>query len=491
MTVVSFGEWMPDAPALALDGLTVARNCMASVAQHYEPWPTLVPITEALTDPVLGAAAGKDADALSYSFAGTGEKLYELGSDGTWSDVTNAGGDYTDTDGERWQFASFGSYLIATKLGDPIQYVELGSAQPFDDLGSNAPEARYIGVVRDFVVTGYTNDIVDGVRPLRIWWSPIGDPAGDWTPDAATQADFQDLPSGDAVTGIVGGETGLVLCERDIYRLTYVGSPLVFQIDSIAPGRGCIAPGSVATDGRLTIFLAEDGFYGTDGATVEPIGAGKIDQWFFNDADPDAYGSMSAIMDPTRQVYMLAYVSANSPDQKPDTLLLYNWLSRRWTYVRTASQVLCVMLQPAVSIDDLDTLFPGGLDTITLSLDSRVFVGGQRYRGAIDPDGKLAVFGGPPLTATFETGEAALGEIGARAMIRAVRPLCDGERTIAIGTRNDQSDTVTWGGARTPGRAGFAGFRADARFHRARLVVSGNWTKVQGLDVDHVPTGVF
>lgn len=486
--LVPFGEWRPDAAAFGFDGLTVATNCLAAAAGHYEPWRELEPVSEALADPCIGAGAAKDNDGIGYTFAGTEDAIYELASDGGWDDVTNTGGAYATGSGERWRFAAFGTLMVGANFSDALQGFAMGGATEFSDIGTNAPKARYLAVVRDFLVVGYTDDLVDGVQRSRVRWSPIANPAGDWAISATTQADFQDIPTGDAVAGLVGGEFGIVLMEGALYRMTYVGPPTIFQFDEIAPGRGCSAPGSIATDGRLTIFLSEDGFYSTNGQDVQPVGAGKLDRWFAEDVDPGAYGQMSALMDPTRQLYVLAYRSASAPSSANDSLLLYSWVAQRWTVARVETEVLCSALSASLDLEDLDAI-SSSIDALPASLDSRQWVSEARYRGAFDGSHRLATFTGDALEAVFETGEAALGDVTSRAMVQAVRPIADGTRTIALGTRDDQADTVTWSTARSPARDGNCGFRGDARFHRVRMTVGGAWTKAQGVDVRFVATG--
>lgn len=485
--LVPLGEWSPDQPAFGLQGLSSVVNAVAGVGEFYGPWDALEPVSEALTAACLGAASGKDNSGLGYSFAGTGVGLYSLASDFTWTDVTNSGGAYTTGADDRWRFAQFGTLTIATNFADPIQKLEMGVDTDFEDLGTNAPQARYAAVVRDFLVVGFTEDGVDGVVRNRVRWSPIANPDGDWAISATTQADFQDVATGGGVVGIVGGEFGIVLMEGALYRMTYAGPPVVFQFDEIAPSRGCAAAGSIATDGRLTIFLSEDGFYSTDGAQVQPIGAGKVDRWFADDADPGAYGQMSSLMDPTRQLYILAYRSASATTALNDSLMLYNWVAQRWTVARVVTETLCSMLSASLTLEDLDDV-SASLDDLPASLDSRQWISNARYRGAIDSAHKLATFTGDPLEAVFETGEAALGDMVRRAQVQRVRPIADGTRTIALGTRDDQAAAVTWGAARSPARDGNCGFRGDARFHRLRMTVSGDWTQAQGTDVNFVAT---
>ena len=101
-----------------------------------------------------------------------------------------------------------------------------------------------------------------------------------------TQADFQDLPDGGNVTGLVGGEYGLIFQETSVRRMTYEGPPIVFRIDKIANDIGASVPGSVAGLLDMAFFLHKSGFYMVRGGqTITPIGRGKVDRTFWAEFD--------------------------------------------------------------------------------------------------------------------------------------------------------------------------------------------------------------
>ncbi len=54
------------------------------------------------------------------------------------------------------------------------------------------------------------------------------------------------IPDGGDITGITGGEFGIVFLEKAIVRMSYIGSPLFFQFDTISRNIGCIEGGSIA-----------------------------------------------------------------------------------------------------------------------------------------------------------------------------------------------------------------------------------------------------
>jgi hypothetical protein len=489
---IEFGAWTPDEPPLDSAGLTVAENVVpqSSARGHYGSWRTLSETTTALDGPAVGGVSGKSVTGIAFSFAGSATKLWRL--DGVvWANVSKSGGYITAAE-DGWNFTKYGYDIIATNYTNPIQRYTMGTSTQFGDVSATAPRAKYPIVVREFLVALNTFD-TDGQRPLRVRWSPSsaqGGPAGDWTPDPTTQSDFQDLLTGEEILGGVGGEYGLVICRKAIYRMTYVGPPVVFQFDEIVRNRGTIAPGSVATDGQTTVFWSDDGFYACDGASVAPIGAGKLDKWFRTNAQPSSYLNMSSAIDPTRQIYALSFVSVDTPDGNPDSILLYNWVSGRWTVIRQSMRILVSLLSPPYTLEGLDAVSLS-LDLLPASLDSQQWNGGSVFFGAFTNGHKFGLFNGDTLPATIETGEAALA--GAlRAVLQGVRPLCDGTPTVQIGYRDNQWEPEQLSVAEGVTRAGDCKFDPviEARFHRARLLIGGEWTTAQGLDVEATEGGL-
>ena len=64
-----------------------------------------------------------------------------------------------------------------------------------------------------------------GGSGLRIAWSDNGNPAS-WTAGGASEAGQYDMADGGDITGIVGGEYGLVFQEERIMRMTYTADDL-------------------------------------------------------------------------------------------------------------------------------------------------------------------------------------------------------------------------------------------------------------------------
>ncbi len=140
-------------------------------------------------------------------------------------------------------------------------------------------------------------------------------------PTATSQSDYQLIPDGGDITQVVGGEFGIVFLEKAIVRMSYIGTPLIFQFDTISRNVGCIEGNSVAQYSGTAYFLSDDGFYATNGQTLTGIGSEKVDRYFFNNANIADIDSISAAVDPERNLVIWNYGNISGGR----SLLIYNF----------------------------------------------------------------------------------------------------------------------------------------------------------------------
>lgn len=474
METVPVGEWLPDQPDLANPGATEAKNVIPW-KDSYKSFPSLSEQSaNALGDRCQGAYFARDNSGNVYNFAGDETKLY-LYQQSSYSDVSRAsGGAYsTPSDGD-WEFTQWGETVIAVNGSNAAQVATLGSGL-FSALGGSPPVARHIAVVRDFVVMGNISTV-----PNRVQWSGIGDSAS-WAVSASTLADYQDLQGdGGWVAKIVGGEIGVVFRERDIWRMTFTGSREIFQFDQIEKQRGTFAPQSVINYGSLIFYLADDGFYVTNGNGASiPIGDGKVDRTFLDALDSEYFFRISAAIDPTNKLVMWAAPMSGSSGS-PNRIFVYNWVYRRWAYAEVDLEVFARYASQGYTLEGLDAV-SASLDSLTPSMDSRVWTGGLMTLAGFSTNHKLGTFTGTVLDATVETGEVQHYP-GFRSNVTEVRPLVDGNAaTISVGSRNRQSASHTFGSATSQNDSGTCPVRSNARYHRYRISTSGAFNFIQGV----------
>jgi hypothetical protein len=338
---IIFGEWLPDQPGVT-GAVTDAINCYP-VTNGYAPFRQEADYSSNAGQDLLITFAGKYAGVTNL-FAAGATQVYKYNSSSTALDSVST--TYTTT--ESWDVTQFGSKMIIANGKNKLQAYDMSGGSSFADLAAAAPVTKYVTVVRDFVVAAD-----DGSDNNKVYWSDINDET-DWTPGAASQSDTQILPDGGDITGLAGGETGLIFMERAIYRMTYVGSPFFFQFDAISRTLGCSTNGSIAQFGGITYFLSDDGFYACDGQSTKSIGAEKVNRWFFDNAIPsEIRTSMSATVDPVRK--LIAWNFKNTFGSR--YLLMYSIDLGRWSYAETTASSVAYGLTPSATLEQLDIYF--------------------------------------------------------------------------------------------------------------------------------------
>ena len=466
-----FGEWLPDQPDLG-NAVSVVKNAIPAL-KSYRSVNDLVPAASAIDSPALGAFWCQNSSGGYEFFAGDAGKLYRLSST-TFSDISKAGG-YTSPN---WEFAKWGERIIAVDGVATPQYYDMGSSTLFADLAGSPPIAKHIAVVRDFIILG---NLTEGGadHPGRIRWSGFNN-SEQWVSSQATQSDYQDLLGrGGAIQRIVPGDTGLILQEHAIRRVTYTGPPTIFRVDEEESDRGCLAPNSVAWFGDLVFFLSHDGFFVKAGFNPSsPIGTEKIDRFFFDDFSGTDYSLVRGAVDKKNKLVVWAYPSV---EMGANRLLVYRWDVKKWSILDVDAGLPTEYVVPSLSLDDLDLVL-ADIDSESINMESTAYQGGNISLGAFDSSNSLGVFGGDPLTATIETGEVA-GSSGKRMSLKSARPLADGTVSICVGTRDNQNENFNYGAPVLANSKGEMSFRTSARYHRIKAVISGGFNEAQGIEV--------
>jgi len=473
---ITFGEWLPDQPGLT-GALNDAKNVVPQ-AVGYGPLPSAATFSQAADEDLTTLVAGKTPSGTTKLFAAGTTKIYSSSGVGVLTDVSKSGG-YTA--GDRFRFTQFGNAIIGTNFSQKLQSFTLGTSTLFGDLSADAPIAKYITVVRDFVVTAYTNESSVNY-PSRVRWSDINNETN-WTASATSQADYQDIPDGGQIIGIRGGEYGLVFLEKGIHRMTYVGTPFIFQFDNISRGKGCIANGSIAQVQGVCFFLSDDGFYMCDGQNVKPIGNEKIDRWFYQLADEASFSTMSAAVDPVRKLVIWNFKTVNQTRQ----LAIYNFNTNKWTYGDAGTDYISDGSSLPVTLEELDSI-SASIDALPVSLDSILFIGGKYFLGGTYGP-YIMTYNGLPATGNLVTGDV---DIGARSTVMLARPQVDnGSASVAVASRTLLSEVISFGSSSPADSENRISLRSNGRYHRLQVTPTGsNWKTAIAVDVDIVQQGV-
>lgn len=498
MAFLPFLDWTPDQPAYKGQGMTVARNVWPRADGRDRP--IFAP------QPRIGgfSARPRSVFVLTYQgsqqiFSGSSTGLYQVSGAG-WSDRSKTGG-YGTLPNDTWSWALFGSQVVASNRADPIQTMDLDAPAGFGDLSEDAPRAGCIGVLEPgFLMAGNLAGEGGEAGPAGVRWSAIND-ASSWpipgtTAALAAESDEQVFPTGGevrAIIGAVGGATGAIFQERGIRRVEYVGPPAFFAFVEVERDRGLVAQHAVVRYGTAAYFLAEDGFFAFDGAQSVPIGAGRVDQFFWRDVNRTYLHRAHAVLDPLAKNIVWAYPTVNSQDGTCDRWLVYNIPANKWRMADDPALACAVLGFGGQADVDLDTDIDEAdrnLDSSDASFDQG---GNQPTQLAIyGRTGTMATLTGMPLEAVLETAEFDAGPNN-RAWISGVRPVVDAGGVLAsVGARDVQWDASSWGAESGMQADGVCPQRVDARFARIRVRIPAGavWTEALGAEVVAEPGGV-
>jgi hypothetical protein len=499
--MLEFAAWLPDQPAYTNPGANDAKNCLPLTNKSYGPLKGLASVVAAINERAQGAASLQESDGTQHTFVGDDTDLYLLTAT-TFDEISSSTGAYTTATTDHWDFIQYGNRCIAVNghTDGPQTYL-MGTDTVFSNLAGSPPQAKHVAVINNFVMLGNIDD--SGVVPNRVHWSAIDAPT-DWpvigsADAAAKQSDRQDLPTGlsvEAIIGAVGGADGAVFMRESIFRVQYVGSPIVFNFTEVERTRGTLTGKSVVNVGPFAAYLAEDGFYMFDGANSTPIGNQKVDKYFFADLDLNYIYRISAAADPVNKIIIWSYPGAGSDGGAPNKLIIYNWETQRWSYGEVDAELIFSDTTVGYTLDTINAF--GNLETITTSFDDRFWVGGLNSLSAFDGSHKLSTFSGAALAATLTTTEVGGMELfqlpNERLYVNGVRPYVDGGTyTVTLTYRDSPSGTTTSVGPNAVNTNGMANFTQSCRYARFTVDVAagGTWAHAQGVDLDVAKDGEF
>lgn len=504
--MIPFGPFRPDAAGLNVPVTVEARNCKPAV-NGFAPFKQPQPVsTNALGSRCLGAVTVILEDGSHSSFAGDSTRLYQLGNDRSWSDVSEleeltddslavitddaaatiyAGGQpYSTPSGERWRFEVFGDTLVATNfIDDPRKFV-IGTSSVFELLGGTPPKARYIAVVRDFLVLG----CLSGFERM-IHWSTINN-IEQWLAGTGS-GDTQEFPSGGPVRGIIGGEFGYIFQAEKVQRMTFIpGSAEVFAFDEIEGARGLAAANSLVKLGNSAFYFGGDGFYRMDlgSGGVQPIGVGKWRDWFLGDYRSGTELELLGGIEPSDQIILWAYISHDNSTAIPDRVVIYNWALDEATFADVTVEAMANWISQGYTLDTMNSF--GSLDELPYSLDSPFWRGSGSLLGLFGSDHKLSHLQGQNLEATLITSD---GQADSRMIIKGTRPHIDTTSVqVAVSMRERDGDNWAFPALESMEDTGEIPAWTSGNVARAKIVVAegADWARAKGLKTIAEPDGL-
>jgi hypothetical protein len=469
--IYPFGPWQPDRPARLNDATVRTADGCYPMADGYRPVGQWTESFSALPATSKGGATFTSPTGTAVIVSGTSTSLYRAFGSG-WQSI---GSGYSIQGDKRWRYAQFGGLAIATNGADPMQKIDL-TTMTVSALGGNPPVCESLAVVKDFLVA----TVADG-EAMKIAWSAINNAEG-WS-YGLDQSDFQRLPSGGRVNGILSGEYGVILQRNRICVMDYVGGNVIFDINEVSSAIGCVTPHSVAQWGRLGFFLSDDGFMMWDGSQPVPIGQEEVDRTFTTQYDNSDWASMSTAVDPFNDCVIWSMA---------DKQWGYNWLLKRWFTIPYAGPIVFAGVTKGISIDETDPDVGVSDDNIDgsglLPLDDAKFRGGAPQFYIFASNNKLGTFDGAPMVATIKTNDIEIFQ-GRRADLRAIRFESDivGNVTLTVGQKQRLGDTPDLDVYTSTVTSGDMPIRTSGRYSSFEFVTAtgATWTYMRGFE----PTG--
>lgn len=309
------------APLLREDGnyITVAENFDAISGDAMLP------------DDATGMFAVRKLSGGEALFAGTQTALYLFDvSQFTWEDVTGSSGPYAGT--SRWSTTRFGQIIYAQNGVDPEQMFDVDTGTVFLD-NASAPISRFIATVGDFVMRGNLAGF-----PARVQWSALNNPQSNTA--TVGLSDYQDLPTGDEVMGIVPLSGGAHIWMRSaVHGMSFaLTSEFVFTRQGIDEVTGTSAPYSICSIGQDDYACyADNGFIRFKSGIFTNIGEGKVNKWFLRNCDQNERENIVANVDPEHNMVWFGFTNTDGQRRT----LGYHYIHNRFCLSTMAIQASC------------------------------------------------------------------------------------------------------------------------------------------------------
>jgi len=499
MPMVKLGKWAPDREVIGASSLITAQNVLPR-RSGYDSIPTLRSADlGALNGLCRGALSGRAAAGLNFTVGGSSNRLY-LGTTGALANVSLGGASaspYTVGTNQWWDFALYGSRLIATNYTDAMESFVVGTSTAFAALSADSPRAKHIAVVRGFLVAGNivgrgVNAAAIGTDETAVQWSAIDLPTS-WpqvgtAAASALQSDYQQLAGdGGAITDVIGGsDFGIIFRDRSIWRMDYEGGDTFFRFTPISENIGCIIPKGAIRVGGITYFPSEEGFYATNGVEVVPVGNDVVDRFFLGNIQADTGYRVSCKHFPEWKCIGWLYMGVGASAEICNALILYNTVDDMWSYNVVSAEWLLDVMPFTDSLDSYsDSMDSGALSAV--NLDTLLAASTRTAGGFLSGTHALATFEGTPGVGLIETSdfEPAPGRV---AMVRSIRPVFDSQSGAGFGGyvsgRFRPSATSISESTTSPDATGKLNCRVTGRYLRAGIGFFGEFTGLHGFDVD-------
>lgn len=261
---------------------------------------------------------------------------------GTWGAGTwgMSGGSTFTVPLRNWSLDNFGQNLVAVPTNGALyQWVPPAATGNVATVVTQAPSVNwglFVAMPQEQVVL-FGSSVAGVQDPLLIAWCDAGIITV-WTATAANQAGTFRLSRG---SKIVGGlqmpHTALIWTDIDLWSMTYIQPPFIYDFEIVASGCGLVAKGAAAILGDAIFWMSQKSFFVLDGGGVRPL---KCDVWdaIFKNLTTTQLSKIICAPNSNFNEVSWFYPSLTG-NGEIDSYVKYNTLDKVWDYgslIRTA-----------------------------------------------------------------------------------------------------------------------------------------------------------
>lgn len=434
---ISLTDFSPDSDPRT-SGVITECDGFCAVAKGLRVLPSYNPTGDAITDSVTGAYSATLVNGSHLVIAGTAHHLYKIVA-GAWSlfDGSAPGDPPTFNGGtNRWSFTTWGNYVLAANGVDHLQisvnntaFVPLMSAVGW----VSSPEALGGAVA---LVEAVDEGVIVAFKDSDRWAFSISALA--WT--LGTEHG--------CVTAVVTGTPGPIVCIRkargglalfkkhSMYLGQSVGPPFFWSFGAgnrVSEIIGAVSAGAVVSADDVLYFCALNDFYRFDGATLSPIPS-RLKEWFFTTIHLNEQQLSQIIGSYDNMNGIVQWYWPQGLGGTLDNTLILNVRTGGWTksniydsngnslWVEAIIAPTLTQSQGFITYERLGQLYHTYANLPPLAYNDLAF--GEEIRdlpAIITSNHQLATADGPPMKASFTTGE--IGDGNTYVQLNGVRPI--------------------------------------------------------------------
>lgn len=250
----------PDLPDQTPDLWEDGRNVLF-VDKELQPLPGQIALTK--TDLQVNAVC--QINDLVFLGTSTSVLVYSISTNTTYN-VTST----SDHGSGQWSFVPYGNWMIASHGG----YVWIwkpgeGDTPPAFSLIADAPTGiKFMLKLKNFVIA---------VGNQYVYWCNDDDPE-EWTPEQDNLAGYlfiRDIQS-DLVGGAANEDLALIGSQKEVVKLTYIGTPYVFGYKKVFEGPGLWNSKSIVVANNTFFGFGPNGAWASNGNSFSYVDKGAV-----------------------------------------------------------------------------------------------------------------------------------------------------------------------------------------------------------------------